>query len=118
LLSWLFLIKNATTVLRNSRNTPDPDVIFCRQSARIERKTLDLRYKVARGLRWQLFPHLGLLRSDRRLHIFIFWVLALIAAGFAAANPQKLRGARPYGIAFGVFAAYAVLRAGIALVFS
>jgi Yip1-like protein len=54
----------------------------------------------------------------KNVDIFITWILVLIALGFAAANPKKLKGARPYGIAFGVFAVYVVLRVGIAFVLS
>jgi hypothetical protein len=54
----------------------------------------------------------------KNVDILIFWVLALVGAGFAAANPKKLKGGRSYGIAFGVFAVYVLLRVGIALVFS
>jgi hypothetical protein len=50
--------------------------------------------------------------------IFTFWTLILIAIGFAAANPKKLKGAKPYVIAFGVWAAYVVARVGFAFAFS
>jgi len=54
----------------------------------------------------------------KNVDIFITWILVLIALGFSAANPKKLKGARPYGIAFGVFAVYVALRVGIAFVLS
>ena len=54
----------------------------------------------------------------KNVDIFITWILVLIASGFSAANPKKLNGARPYRIAFGVFAVYVVLRVGIAFVLS
>jgi len=54
----------------------------------------------------------------KNVDIFITWILVLIASGFSAANPKKLKGARPYRIAFGVFAVYVVLRVGIAFVLS
>jgi len=54
----------------------------------------------------------------KNVDIFITWILVLIASGFSAANPKKLNGARPYGIAFGVFAVYVALRVGIAFVLS
>jgi hypothetical protein len=50
--------------------------------------------------------------------IFTFWTLILIAIGFAATNPKKLKGAKPYVIAFGVWAAYVVCRVGFAFAFS
>ncbi|HEY2547260.1 MAG TPA: hypothetical protein VGI46_14425, partial [Candidatus Acidoferrum sp.] len=50
--------------------------------------------------------------------MFTFWTLILIAIGFAAANPKKLKGAKPYVIAFGVWAAYVVVRVGFAFAFS
>ena len=54
----------------------------------------------------------------KNVDIFITWILVLIALGFSAANPKKLKGARPYRIAFGVFAVYVALRVGIAFVLS
>src|SRR5215469_3049062 len=54
----------------------------------------------------------------KNVDIFITWILVLIALGFSAASPKKLKGARPYRIAFGVFAVYVVLRVGIAFVLS
>lgn len=50
--------------------------------------------------------------------IFTFWTLILLAIGFAATSPKKLKGAKPYVIAFGVWAAYVVLRVGVAFIFS
>ena len=54
----------------------------------------------------------------KNMDIFIIWILVLIAMGFAAANPKKLKGGKPYGIVFGVFAVYVVLRVGITFIFS
>jgi len=54
----------------------------------------------------------------KNLDIFLIWILVLIAMGFAAANPKKLKGGKSYGIAFGAFAVYVVLRVGIAFVLS
>jgi len=48
----------------------------------------------------------------------VIWILLLIAIGFAATNPKKLKGARAFTIAFTVFAAYVVIRMGIAFAFS
>lgn len=50
--------------------------------------------------------------------VFTFWTLILLAIGFAATSPKKLKGAKPYIIAFGVWAAFVVLRVGIAFAFS
>jgi hypothetical protein len=50
--------------------------------------------------------------------VFTFWTLILLAIGFAAVNSKKLKGAKPYTIAFGVWAAYVVLRVGWNFIFS
>jgi hypothetical protein len=44
--------------------------------------------------------------------VFTFWTLILLAIGFATVNPKKLKGAKPYTIAFTVWAVYVVLRVG------
>ncbi len=54
----------------------------------------------------------------KNIDIFALWVVALIAIGFVATNPKKLKGGTSFGIAFGMFAAYLVLRVGIAFAFS
>jgi hypothetical protein len=50
--------------------------------------------------------------------VFTFWTLILIAIGFAATNPKKLKGSKPYVIAFSVWAAYVICRVGFAFAFS
>ncbi len=50
--------------------------------------------------------------------IFTFWTLILIAIGFAAVNPRKLKGAKSFTIAFSVWAVYVVCRVGWAFIFS
>jgi len=50
--------------------------------------------------------------------IFVFWILILLAIGFSAVNPKKLKGAKPFTIAFTVWAAFIVLRVGYAFIFS
>jgi hypothetical protein len=50
--------------------------------------------------------------------IFSIWMLILIAIGFAAVNPRKLKGAKPYTIAFAVWAVFVVIRTGWAFIFS
>jgi len=54
----------------------------------------------------------------KNIDIFSFWILILLAIGFAATNPKKLKGGRSFSIAFGLLAAYLVLRVGIAFVTS
>jgi hypothetical protein len=54
----------------------------------------------------------------KNIDIFAIWITLLIAIGFAATNPKKLKGGKPYNIAFGVFAAYIVVRVGLAFIFS
>lgn len=50
--------------------------------------------------------------------IFTFWTLILIAIGFAAVNPRKLKGAKAFTIAFSVWAVYTIIRTGWAFIFS
>jgi hypothetical protein len=54
----------------------------------------------------------------KQLDIFTIWTLILLAIGFAAVNPKKLKGNKSYTIAFTVWAAYAVVRVGIAFILS
>ncbi len=50
--------------------------------------------------------------------LFMFWTLILLATGFAAVNPKKLKGAKSFTIAFSVWAAYVLCRVGWAFIFS
>ena len=50
--------------------------------------------------------------------IFTFWTLILLAIGFAAVNPKKLKGAKAFTVAFGVWAVWVVCRVGWAFIFS
>jgi Yip1 domain len=50
--------------------------------------------------------------------IFVFWILILLAIGFTAINPKKLKGAKPFAIAFGLWAVFVVIRVGFAFIFS
>jgi hypothetical protein len=59
-----------------------------------------------------------LLALGRNLDVFILWVTILIAIGFAAANPKKLKGGKSYVIAFSMLAVWIVLRVGLAFIFS
>ena len=59
-----------------------------------------------------------LVALGKSFDIFTLWTLILIAIGFAALNPRKLKGAKSFSIAFGVWAAYVVCRVGWAFAFS
>src|SRR5947209_3615477 len=50
--------------------------------------------------------------------VFTFWTVILLAIGFAAVSPKKLKGSKTYTIAFGVWAAFVVLRVCWAFIFS
>lgn len=50
--------------------------------------------------------------------LFTFWTLILLAIGFAAVNPKKLKGAKSFTIAFSVWAVYVLCRVGWAFIFS
>ncbi|MHB8501846.1 MAG: YIP1 family protein [Candidatus Acidiferrales bacterium] len=50
--------------------------------------------------------------------VFTIWTLILLAIGFAATNPKKLKGSKTYAIAFSVWAVWVVLRMGWAFIFS
>jgi len=54
----------------------------------------------------------------KSIDVFTFWTLILLAIGFAAANPKKLKGGKAFTIAFSVWAAYVVCRVGWAFIFS
>jgi hypothetical protein len=54
----------------------------------------------------------------RNLDIFLIWTLVLLAIGFSAVNPKKLKGGTSYAVAFGVWGAYVLFRVGLAFVFS
>jgi len=54
----------------------------------------------------------------KNIDLFEIWKLILIGMGFAAVNPRKLKGAKPYTIAFGVFIVYVICRTAIAFVMS
>ena len=50
--------------------------------------------------------------------VITFWTLILLAIGFAATNPKKLKGSKTFTIAFSVWAGYVVCRVGWAFIFS
>ena len=59
-----------------------------------------------------------LVTLGKQFDVFTIWTLVLIALGFAAVNPKKLKASKALGIAFTVWLAYVVLRTGIAWIFS
>lgn len=59
-----------------------------------------------------------LVALGKSFDVFTFWTLVLLAIGFAAVNPKKLKGAKPYVVAFSVWAVYVVLRVGWNFIFS
>jgi hypothetical protein len=50
--------------------------------------------------------------------VFSFWILILIAVGFAAANPRKLKFSKSLGIAFAAWVVFVAVRVGLAWIFS
>lgn len=82
--------------------------------------TVDLENPVATNLA-AVLPEdsakwlVALLKS---IDVFTFWTLILLAIGFAATNPKKLKGSKSFTIAFSVWAAYVVCRVGWAFIFS
>ncbi len=54
----------------------------------------------------------------KSIDIFTFWTLILLAIGFAAVNPRKLKGSKPYVIAFSVWGALVVVKVLWAFIFS
>lgn len=54
----------------------------------------------------------------KNIDLLEFWKIFLIAMGFAAVNPKKLKGGKAFTIAISVFLVYVVCRVGIAFIFS
>jgi hypothetical protein len=54
----------------------------------------------------------------KSIDIFTIWMLLLIAIGFAAVNPRKLKGSKPFVIAFSVWGALVVCKVLWAFMFS
>lgn len=82
--------------------------------------TLDLENPLATNLA-ALLPEESakwLVALGKSFDIFVFWILILLAIGFSTVNPKKLKGAKPFTIAFGVWAVFLVLRVGFAFVTS
>ncbi len=59
-----------------------------------------------------------LLALCKSIDIFTIWTLILIAIGFAAVNPRKLKGAKPYVIVFSIWGALVVVKTLWAFIFS
>jgi hypothetical protein len=56
--------------------------------------------------------------AGKNIDIFVLWTTFLIATGFAAASPKKLKGTKSYTIAFGLLVLWIVIRMGLAFIFS
>jgi hypothetical protein len=54
----------------------------------------------------------------KSIDIFTIWTLILIAIGFAAVNPRKLKGSKSYVIVFSVWGALVVVKVLWAFIFS
>jgi hypothetical protein len=54
----------------------------------------------------------------KQFDVFTIWTLILMAIGFAAVNPKKLKTGKAMGIAFSVWLVYVVLRTGVAWILS
>jgi hypothetical protein len=82
--------------------------------------TVDLENPVATNLAAVLADDSAkwLFKLLNSIDIFSFWTLILLAIGFAATNPKKLKGSKAFTIAFSVWAVYVVFRVGGAWIFS
>jgi hypothetical protein len=82
--------------------------------------TVDLENPVATNLA-AVLPEdaakwlVALLKS---IDIFSIWNMILLAIGFAATNPKKLKGSKAFSIVLSVWAVYVVCRVGWAWIFS
>lgn len=82
--------------------------------------TVDLENPVAANLAAALPDDSAkwLVALCKSIDVFAIWTLVLLAIGFAATNPKKLRGGKSFTIAFSVWLAWVVLRTGSAFIFS
>jgi hypothetical protein len=82
--------------------------------------TVDLENPVATNLAAVLADDSAkwLFKLLNSIDVFSFWTLILLAIGFAATNPKKLKGSKAFTIAFSVWAVYVVFRVGGAWIFS
>lgn len=82
--------------------------------------TIDLENPVATNLAALLSEDSPkwLLALCKSIDVFSIWTLILLAIGFAAVNQKKLKGSKPYTIAFTVWATFVVIRVAWAFIFS
>jgi len=59
-----------------------------------------------------------LVALGKNIDLLELWKLMLLAIGFAAVNPKKLKGRKAFNIVFAMFLVYLVLRVGIAFALS
>jgi hypothetical protein len=57
-----------------------------------------------------------LVKAAASVDIFVIWILALIAIGFAAAAPKKVSTAKAMSIVFGIYVAYRLIVVGWAAI--
>jgi hypothetical protein len=50
--------------------------------------------------------------------LFTFWIIALLAIGFSAANPKKITTGRAFGVVIALWVVVVIIRVGIAAAFS
>jgi len=55
-------------------------------------------------------------KLGQSVEVFWIWSLVLIAIGFAAANPKKIKPGAAYGIAFGLWAVWVICKVGWAAI--
>lgn len=82
--------------------------------------TVDLENPVAANLAAVLPDDSAkwLVALGKSIDVFTLWTLILLAIGFSSVNPKKLKGAKPYTIAFAVWGVYVLARVGWASIFS
>lgn len=82
--------------------------------------TIDIEHLVATNLGAVVPDHAAkwLVALASSIDLFTFWVIALLAIGFSAANPKKLTTGRAAGIIIVIWAIIVVIRVGIAAAFS
>jgi Yip1 domain len=82
--------------------------------------TVDLENPIAANVAAFLPEGLAkwVLALGKSLDIFTIWTLMLIAVGFAAASPKKLKGSKAFSIAFSVWLVFLIVRVGWAFIFS
>jgi hypothetical protein len=57
-----------------------------------------------------------LMSLAKSIDVFSFWILILLAIGFACTNPRKLKGSKAFAIAFSIWAAFVVCKVGFAFI--